>query len=204
MRRVDKIKWVIYLSFRILLVAAGAFAVYTRDWLNLGLSIITLVLTFLPQMIERRFKLDYPSEFEMVILLFLFTSIYLGGIRDYYYKLWWWDILLHAFSGIIIGIIGFTLVSILNREKRLSMHLGPGFVALFSFSFAVAIGVIWEIFEFAMDSWFGLNMQKSGLVDTMTDLMVDAIGALIVCVLGYLYLKKDPKLFERMEKSFLK
>lgn len=204
MRRVDRIKWAIYLSFRILLVTAGAFAVYNRDWLNLGLSVITLIITFLPQMIERRFKIDYPSEFEIVILVFLFTSIFLGSIRSYYYRVWWWDIFLHIWSGIIIGIIGFSLVSILNREKRLSMYLGPGFVALFSFSFALAIGAIWEIFEFAMDTFFGFHMQKSGLVDTMTDLMVDAIGALLVCVLGYFYLKKDPKIWKKIEKSLLK
>jgi hypothetical protein len=30
-------------------------------------------------------------------------------------------------------------------------------------------------------------MQKSGLVDTMTDLMMDAAGALIAAFLGYRY-----------------
>ena len=37
----------------------------------------------------------------------------------------------------------------------------------------MTIGVIWEIFEFTMDHVFDLTMQKSGLPDTMTDLIVD-------------------------------
>jgi hypothetical protein len=71
----------------------------------------------------------------------------------------------------------------------------PGFVALFSFAFAVAVGSIWEIFEFTMDSFLGLNMQKSGLVDTMWDLIVDALGALVIAVLGYFYTKSGTEYF---------
>jgi hypothetical protein len=55
----------------------------------------------------------------------------------------------------------------------------------------VTIGTAWEIFEFGMDRVFGTTMQKptlrdpSGLTDTMEDLIVDAIGAGIVVVLGH-------------------
>ncbi len=66
----------------------------------------------------------------------------------------------------------------------------PGFVALFSFLFAVATGAIWEIFEYGMDTLFGLNMQKSGLVDTMWDLIVDTLGASIISLLGYVYMRR--------------
>ena len=48
---------------------------------------------------------------------------------------------------------------------------------------------MWEIFEFGMDSLFGLNMQKSGMIDTMTDLIVDAVGAFVGAFSGFLWLK---------------
>lgn len=50
---------------------------------------------------------------------------------------------------------------------------------------------MWEIFEFAMDSFFGLNLQKSGLVDTMWDLIVDTLGAGLIAWLGYLWIHND-------------
>jgi hypothetical protein len=53
----------------------------------------------------------------------------------------------------------------------------------------MTFGAVWEIFEFAMDSNFGLNMQKSGLVDTMWDLIVDAGGAATGALAGFFYLK---------------
>ncbi len=40
-----------------------------------------------------------------------------------------------------------------------------------------------------MDQLFGMNMQKSGLVDTMWDLIVDSIGAAIIALLGWAYLR---------------
>ena len=97
--------------------------------------------------------------------------------------------MLHTLSGAIIGAIGFSLVYMLNEKDRVAMKLSPVFVAIFSFGFALSIGTLWEIFEFLMDSLFGFDMQKSGLIDTMWDLIVDALGALVISVLGYLYLK---------------
>ena len=64
-------------------------------------------------------------------------------------------------------------------------------VAVFSVSFSLAAGALWEIFEFFMDTAFDFNMQKTGLVDTMTDLIVDFLGACIVGIIGYRYLKKE-------------
>ena len=80
----------------------------------------------------------------------------------------------------------------------------PGFVALFVFAFSMMMGSVWEIFEFSIDSFFGFNMQKSGLVDTMWDLIVDAIGALFISILGYFYVKGGSSLlFDRMIRKFL-
>ena len=57
----------------------------------------------------------------------------------------------------------------------------------------MAIGATWEIFEFTMDKLFGLSMQKSGLDDTMYDLIVDTFGALSAAAAGYYYLTERKK-----------
>ncbi len=41
-----------------------------------------------------------------------------------------------------------------------------------------------------MDINFGLNKQKSGLRDTMWDLIVDCLGAFFVSIGDYFYAKK--------------
>ena len=203
MSRVDKVKLLIYILFRASIIVAGTIAVFKADWTNLALSLVTLLLTFLPAIFRKQFHIYYPGEFEIVILLFIYASMYLGEMHSFYYRFWWWDVMLHALSGVIVGAIGFSLVYIFNSEENLAIKLSPAFVAIFSFSFALSMGALWEIYEFFMDSSFGLNMQKSGLVDTMWDLIVDALGALLISILGYLYLKGDIKLFERLEKRLI-
>jgi len=132
----------------------------------------------------------------MAIVL-IFAALFLGEVRNYYERFWWWDAALHATSGGLLGIFGVLLVYVLNKQPNISMHMKPGFVSLFAFAFAMCIGALWEIFEFVMDSLFGMNMQKSGLVDTMWDLIVDAIGALVVSISSYFIMRTGSESFIR-------
>jgi len=79
------------------------------------------------------------------------------------------------------------------KKKEINLDLNPNFIALFAFMFAIGIGVLWEIFEFFMDQIFGMNMQKSGLIDTMWDLIVDVLGAAVISILGWGYIKTREK-----------
>jgi len=170
-----------------------------------------LFITFAPLMLEKRFQVFIPPEFVALSIAFVFASLFLGEVHGYYERYWWWDIVLHTSSGFLLGIIGFLLVYVLNEMAAVDLHLKPGFVAFFAFLFALGIGTIWELFEFSMDTFFGMNMQKpmlgdpSGLTDTMLDLLVDAVGALIISILGYGYIKsaKNESFLERWIHLFV-
>ncbi|MFA7521680.1 MAG: hypothetical protein WCY71_02005 [Halothiobacillaceae bacterium] len=172
-----------------------AFAVWEQQWLTAAMTVLILLLTMAPVLMRRRFDVFIPAEFKLLAVGFIFASLFLGEMRGYYTRFWWWDLVLHAASGFLLGIVGFLLVYVLNEKRSLRLHMTPGFVALFAGSFALAIGALWEIFEFGMDQLFGTTMQKpmlgdpSGLTDTMWDLIVDAIGAAVISILGYGYLK---------------
>ncbi len=185
------------LALQVILLVGFGLALWQGEWLTAFTTFAVILLTLLPVLLERRLGVYIPAEIELLALLFVFASVFLGEVRDYYYRFWWWDTLLHASSGFLLGIVGFLLVHILNEMERVSITLKPGFVALFAFLFSIGIGTLWEIFEFAMDQLFGMNMQKpmlgdpSGLTDTMWDLIVDTAGALVIAVLGYTYIRKD-------------
>nr|WP_282451024.1 hypothetical protein [Marinobacter bryozoorum] len=174
-------------------------AIWTGRWFTGFFTALIIVVTFLPVLLERRFRIHIPPELQLLAIGFVFASLFLGEVRDYYTRFWWWDIALHTSSGVLLGILGFLLVHIMNEVKRIEVHMKPGFVAFFAFLFALGIGALWEIFEFTMDSLFGMNMQKpmlgdpSGLTDTMWDLVVDALGALAISLLGWRYLRNPEK-----------
>lgn len=185
-------KYLLFISYsiKLILIIAIISAIFTKQYITLFFSILTLFLGVLPSLLQKNYKINLPLEFELIILIFIFSTLYLGEVSGYYEIYWWWDIMLHTLSGIIIGMIGFLIVYILNSQKKIHLHLTPIFIAIITFSFAVSIGVIWEIFEYFMDIIFGLNMQRSGLVDTMGDLIVDSIGGIIIGTAGYFYTKK--------------
>jgi hypothetical protein len=138
-------------------------------------------------------------------VIFIYMSLFLGEVQNFYIRFWWWDLVLHSGAGFLVGITGFLLVYVMNQNKKIDMHLTPTFIAVFAFMFALGFGSLWEIFEFAMDSFFGLNMQKSGLVDTMWDLIVNGISALTISLLGYGYLNTagDDSFLEQVIQKFI-
>jgi hypothetical protein len=202
--RADRIQLYISYGLQLILVGQIVYSLVQGSWLTLFLSTGILILTFLPAMIRRNFRVYLPIEIDLLTIVFIFASLFLGEMRSYYTRFWWWDLVLHTGAGILMGLAGFILVYVLNRERKATIFLSPVFVGLFSFSFAMTIGVIWEIFEFAMDQIFGMNMQKSGLNDTMGDLIVNTIGALIISTAGYFYVKgEDSLLFDRLVRRLL-
>lgn len=189
----DQIIYSITQLIRLALLAVGVYALLRGRWSVSFAASGTLLLSYLPQMLAASINIKLPLQFQFLSLLFLFASIFLGEVGDYYEKYWWWDVVLHGGSAFAFGFVGFLALYLLYARHKLAAS--PLLLSWFAFSFGLALGAIWEIFEFAMDHAFGLNMQKNGLRDTMWDLIIDATGAGIASTLGYIYLRfkvRDP------------
>ena len=187
----DKIQLVIAYLLQLTLLGVIIYSLLQQYWFNAFIITGILILTLLPAIVQHSYKVYIPVEFHLASIAFVFASLYLGELHGYFTYFWWWDVVLHTASGALLGLAAFTLVYVLNKEKRSQLQLSPLFLAIFSFAFAVAIGALWEIIEFALDQVFGLTLQKSGLVDTMWDLIVDVAGALFVSIIGYIYIKSN-------------
>jgi hypothetical protein len=164
-----------------------------------------LVVMTIPIIIENKKSIKIPDGVEIIYFVFLFLAIYLGEVGKFYHIVPHWDTILHVFSGFMLGAMGFSLVNFLNKTERVQLNLSPFFVALFAFCFALAAGAIWEIYEYIIDGLFNLNMQgyasgdgtpligRMALSDTMKDIIVDALSALIISIIGYYFIKKSWK-----------
>lgn len=194
-------------------------ALIQSNWVSMVFIVVIAALIFLPMAIGKLSHIDIPLNLEIFSVLFIYATLFLGELKNYYAEYWWWDVLLHTFSGIAFGIIGFFILYILYKTEK--VQTSPKIIAMFSFAFALALGALWEIVEFSIDSNFGpisnnVLMQGS-LSDTMKDLINDSIGALFSGVMGYFYLKRNsgiivkqmtkelkkdnPKLFKKNNKS---
>lgn len=199
------------------LVRIALIILYIRAWIVSDhsqdfLLILTFAMTYYPSILEKRFGVYLPNGLQIVITLFIFAAQVLGEMNGFYTTVPWWDLMLHTISGTVLGMIGFLFVYLLNEKGDKNVNLSPAFVIIFAFCFALAIGVFWEFFEYGSDRLLGYNMQRfrlpgeDGLVDTMNDLIVDAVGAGIACIFGWLYIQqqKDTLFNKFFDKWFLK
>ncbi|MAG24016.1 hypothetical protein CMI47_00400 [Candidatus Pacearchaeota archaeon] len=169
------------------LVLALIIGIYQGRPLILYLSLAYLILTFVPSLIEKYFNVKLPARYELMIILFAYGSLFITEVRGFFADFWWWDVLLNFLAAVALGLIGLTVLYVLYRDKKISAS--PFVIAALAFSFAVSMGTLWEIFEFTLDGIFGFNLQKSA-VDTMKDVLVNAIGAFLVSAVGYSYIKE--------------
>lgn len=181
------------LALKATLLLGAALEALSANWLLAAVSGGIALVMFLPVLLGQRFGVRIPPEFEVLAVIFVYASLYLGEVQGYYQRFWWWDIALHSASGLLLGILGFLLVYVINEHENLELHMKPSFTALFAFMFALGMGALWEIFEFGADALLGMNMQRGSLTDTMTDLIVDGIGALVIALLGYSYLREPQR-----------
>ena len=236
----NKSKFSVYLLLRGLIILCLILQLIRREYENVALCILSLILLFLPFIIERRLNVDLQNTVEIIIMVFVFSAEILGEINNFYGIIPFWDTMLHTLNGFLMAAIGFSLFDILNKHLK-SINLSPIFLCLFSFCFSMTIGVIWEFFEYGVDKTIHYDMQKDeyineihtvtldpmqsnkvitvddinytilydqnnnelvrlngyldiGLNDTMKDLIVNFIGAVIFNIFGYIYLKnRDDK-----------
>lgn len=185
---------------------------FHNDLLAILQCLLGAAAIHLPRILKKLMRLEIPPLMYILYLIFLFCSIYLGEFRNFYELVPYWDDILHALSGIITGFFAFMLTSVFMRKKSNPNTVSPLFIALFALTFSVTIGVLWEIYEFTLDSCFGLNMQKyktadgvlltgtQALTDTMKDLIIDTLSAVLTSTVGYFSIKnKRGKINEYFE-----
>lgn len=137
----------VYILLRTSVVLVMLAQIFNRNFENVFLCVLTLILFMLPSTLERKLDLDLPNTLEIIILLFIYAAEILGEIGAYYVTFPYWDTVLHTLNGFLCAAIGFSLLDILNRHNDARFHLSPLYLAIMSFCFSMTVGVIWEFFE---------------------------------------------------------
>lgn len=165
-----------YVILRLSVILVMVAQIFNRNYENVFLCLLTLVLFMLPSIIERRLHIDLPDTLEIVVLLFIYAAEILGEIQAWYLNVPGWDKVVHTTNGFLCAAIGFSLVNILNKDKRVAMSLSPFYVAVMAFCFSMTVGILWEFFERSVDAWFGGDMQKDTIIHSISSVKFDPNG----------------------------
>lgn len=230
---------VTYFVLRILVIATLVLQVLQQNYYNAMLCVLTLLLFAIPAFVDRKLNVALPSVLEVIILMFAFSAEILGEIQNFYGIFRSWDTMLHTMNGFMMAAIGFAMIDLLNNNPKFHFTASPIFVAFVAFCFSMTVGVLWEFFEFGMETVFKIDMQRDfiystiattnkvinpsgantsvvvenvrstiegtvngspaaftydgyldiGIKDTMKDLMVNCLGAVVFSILGMFYIR---------------
>ena len=219
--RMEKVKILYIIFFVILFLellgALGAVffgdsqAIRDAGITNTFLVVVTTIVILIPWVVESRYKIDIPDYLEVILLSMLFISVVLGFLHDYYVNVKGFDKFTHILSGVTLSIVAFQSLYVFNKSKKIALKLEPFIMSVFAYTFSITLLVVWEFYEFFADTiaynldnntsrnmqryqWINESLvfpQDYGLYDTMIDLSVGAVGALVVVVIGYLLVRKN-------------
>ena len=227
--------FIFYTVLRVLVVLTLIRCLFTGNYQSAMLCLLSLILFLVPAFLQDKMRIEIPPVFQVIIFGFIFAAEILGEVDHYYVRIHGWDTMLHTMNGFLCEAVGFSLVYLLNRGSD-NVNLSPFYLTLVAFCFSMTIGVLWEFFEFSMDQFFFLDMQKDfivqefgsvtldpenlgtpidvagitdtvihtasgqtytiengyldiGILDTMKDLLVNLLGAVVFSAIGYSTLK---------------
>ena len=171
--RLSQKSFKVYVVLRILVILTAIRVLLWGNYEGFFLCILSLILFLLPSFFAEKLKLYIPPAFEIIIYLFIYAAEILGEVDKFYTAIPGWDTMLHTLNGFLCAALGVSLVEILNNDKRIPFQMSPFFMAMVSFCFSMTVGVLWEFFEFGMDTIFLLDMQKDTVITQITTTYLD-------------------------------
>ena len=146
------------------------YLMYHREYSHISTCAITAILIWLPVMGEYILQFRMGKAFHLLTQLYVLLPM-IGEAYKLYYTTQWWDKLLHMWGGFTFAAFGFYLFAVMTDLQDSRKLAG----ILFAFCFSMTVSVLWEFFEFAVDTFLYMDMQSDTVVHRITSYHLDAI-----------------------------
>lgn len=166
---------VVYLLLRFLVILVMVRQIFLHNYWNAFLCVLVLIQFLIPYFITKKLKIELPSIFEIIILLFIFSSEVLGEIQNFYGVFKHFDTVLHTLNGFLCAAVGFSLIDLCNNNSE-KFNLSPLYLTIVAFCFSMTIGVLWEFLEYSIDKVMLSDMQKDKLVTKISSVWLNPDG----------------------------
>ena len=176
----QRILWIV---LRVIILCWGIYGLLHGSVVEFLEAIFAIIFTHLWDFFQifgkKSFIIEIEASTQTMLSLFIFVGVCVGSTINNRTTFEHFDLVTHFASGVLSAWFGYDFANIIYRKRG---DLGPAMSSLFSITFALGIAVGWEIYEFTMDSLYGMKLQK-GNADTMMDFVCCTIGAVITMLL---------------------
>ena len=81
--REHRSSFIVYFTLRALVIATMILQILNRNYENVFLCALTLILLIMPSLMQITFRVELPTTLEIIILIFIFAAEILGEIREF-------------------------------------------------------------------------------------------------------------------------
>lgn len=172
-----RIKTPLSIIIRLILILSIGYAIYYNLWRILFINILLLIVIFIPSILKKQ-DIEIPPEIEIILFAFVIISFFLGEIRG---------LVIQIFFGLALGFVGFSLMLILYKSSKTKPNYF--FIFIFSLSFSLALGTLSEIAKYYLKLFLKNEINLGDYRYAVTSLTFVLAGALVACLIGYIYMK---------------
>jgi hypothetical protein len=172
---------------RILSILLLIVSILRMDWIWVFACSMAIVVSFVPTILKRDYQITLPWILDLLLASALLLHVG-GGVLNAYHTIPGYDHITHFVSGVLIAFLAFVIIYILDVYWD-GLHMEMHAMAFVVVIFTMAMGVVWELFEWSLDLLLGTQGQW-GLDDTMMDLLIDTTAGIFVAVIGVRLVKR--------------
>ncbi|MBE5792616.1 MAG: hypothetical protein E7322_10765 [Clostridiales bacterium] len=130
-------------------------------------ALASLALIFLPYLFEYFLSCRISRDLKVVYWFLVIGGPVLGNVYKFYHYIRPWDKLLHMLSGFLVAALGYALPDFLLKEPP-----AKAFKCIFAVSLSMAVGGIWEVYEYLLDVFFKMDMQNDTVITEMASYLL--------------------------------
>lgn len=163
----------------------------------LFMGVIALLTPWIIPGLFKLFKLTATDEIYIINIVFIYFASLIGSCFNGY-SLPFFDKALHFSSGIFASLLAIILFCRIKKEKRINKIKDYHIFVLFVNNTNLAIAMLWELYEYMMLILFNndcINHYKTGVHDSMTDMLCALVAGIIVIILIHRYHKCEKSNF---------
>jgi hypothetical protein len=190
--------WGVILSYilKITMIIFLIISILKLHWSWIFGCTLAIIVSLIPTILKRNYQITLPLVLEILVIIALILHVgggVLGG-----YGITHYDTLTHFVSSFLVAFLAFVIIYILDEYwDGLKMDkYAMAFVVIIA---TIAMGVIWEFYEWITDIIFG-TYEQWGYNDTLKDLLIDTLAGIVMAIIGVSMIKRGS--FDEMTEEF--
>ena len=158
-------------------IVSFIYSVKIRNAMYALSSLLSLALLFLPNLFEYFLSVRISWDLKAAYWFLVIGGPVLGNVYRFYHYIRPWDKILHVLSGFLAAAFGYAIPDFLLKDAP-----GKAFKCIFAVSFSVALGGVWEIYEYLLDVFFQMDMQNDTVITGFSSYMLGEVPGTIGAV----------------------